>query len=292
MMTANTSSWLMAILAPLLWGTTYSVTQAWLPGADPVWLATLRIAVPGLLMLPLVPFSIWRSHGGRILLLSTLNIGLFTVLLFAGIQRLPGGMAATLTASMPLQLLAFRALLGQAPTLMQLLCALGGMAGVGMLVWQAPAEPDWLGVAFSLLAATSMSLGVLLVPRLAGDVRPLVLTSAQLAAAGVALLLLMALTGRPMPELDTGGVLALFWMGPVTMGLGYLIWFRSVTRLPLDKLAFLGLINPVVAVFAGVLFMHEQITLLQLVAIALVLACVLLAQHPAASRVRLQAKSA
>lgn len=281
---SSTSSWLLAILAPLLWGTTYSVTQAWLPGADPVWLATLRIAVPGLMMLPLVPLAVWRSHGGRILLLSTLNIGLFTVLLFAGIQRLPGGMAATLTASMPLQLLALRALLGQPPSILQWLCAIGGMAGVAMLVWQATAEPDWTGVACSLLAATSMSVGLVLIPRLAAGIRPLVLTSAQLAAAGAGLLVVVLISGRPLPALDTGAVLALVWMGPVTMGLGYLIWFRSVASLPLDKLAFLGLINPVVAVCAGVLFMHEQVNALQQLAIVIVLGCVLAAQHPRVAR--------
>ncbi|MCB2385550.1 DMT family transporter [Thalassolituus alkanivorans] len=276
--------WLMAVAAPLLWGTTYAVTQAFLAGVDPFWLATLRIVVPGVMMVWLVPLAVWRRHWLNIVVLSALNIGIFTVLLFGAIQRLPGGMAATLTASMPLQLLLLRALQGRLPAPLQLLAAVGGMAGVGLLVWQAPAEPDWTGVALALAAAFCMALGVLLMPVLGRGIKPLVLASAQLFSAGVVLLLLMLLWGRPFPALDTQGVLALVWLGPVGMGLGYYLWFRAITLIAVDKLAFMGLINPVVAVLAGVLVMGELMNISQAFAIALVLFCVLLAQHPAAQR--------
>ena len=278
------SAWLMALLAPLMWGTTYPVTKAWLAGADPLWLATLRIVVPGLLMLPLVPWRVWQEKWVQILILSALNIGIFTALLFAGIQRLPGGMAATLTSSMPLQILIIRALMGHFPAPLQVLSALGGIIGVGLLVWQSPTELDWLGVVFSLLAATTMSVGVLLIPVLGKGIKPLVMTSAQLGLAGIVMLVLMLFSGRPFPQLDTGSVLALAWLGPVTMGCGYLVWFRAVSHLPVDKLAFLGLVNPVVAVLAGVLFLQEVLTPVQVAAVVLVLGCVLLAQHPAAGR--------
>lgn len=277
--------WLLALTAPLLWGTTYSVTQHWLAGVDPLWLATLRIVVPGVLLLPLVPLTIWRRHFATIVLLSALNIGVFTVLLFAAIQRLPGGMAATLVSSMPLQLLLLRAATGQRPTWLQLLVAAGGIAGVGLLVWQAPVEPDWLGVGIALLAANCMAVGILLTAKLNPGIKPLQLTSAQLGLAGVVLLALMLISGRPFPQLDTGGVLALVWLGPLGMGLGYYAWFRAISHIDVGKLAFLGLVNPVVAVLAGVLLMHEVLSAGQGVAIAIVLACVLLAQHPAASRV-------
>ncbi len=290
--TPATSAWLMALLAPLLWGTTYPVTKAWLAGIDPLWLATLRILVPGLMMLPLVPLSVWRSKWLQIVVLSSLNIGIFTALLFAGIQRLPGGMAATLTASMPLQILLIRALMGRLPSALQLLSAVGGIAGVALLVWQSPQQLDWLGVMFSLLAATSMSLGVLLIPVLGKDIKPMVMTSAQLALAGIVLLIVTLLSGSPFPSLDTGAIIALGWLGPVTMGLGYIIWFRSVSCLPVDKLAFLGLVNPVVAVVSGVLFLNEVLTLVQMFAIVLVLACVLIAQHPAASGRELRRRKA
>ena len=276
--------WLLAAMAPALWGTTYFVTQFWLPGADPLWLATLRIVVPGILMLPFVPLSVWRRRWWHILVLSSLNIGVFTVLLFAGIQRLPGGMAATLTSSMPLQLLLIRALMGRFPTPVQLLAAVGGMAGVALLVWQSPTHVDWTGVFCSLSAATIMSVGVLLIPVLGKGIKPLVLTSAQLSSAGIILLIVALLSGHPVPHLDTGGLLAMAWLGPVTMGGGYFIWFRAVSQLPVDKVAFLGLINPVVAVSGGVLVMGEVMSLAKAFAIVLVLACVLISQHPSARR--------
>ncbi len=273
------SYWLIALIAPLVWGTTYSVTQRWLGGADPYWLATLRILIPAVLMLPLVPGQVWREHWRIISLFGVLNIALFTVLLFLAIQRLPGGMAATLVSSMPLQLLLLRALGGQRPTPLSLLAAIGGIGAVALLVWQAPEEPDWTGVAIALLSATSWALGSLLIARYNPGLKPLVLTSSQLAVAGVLLLGLMVLSGRPFPQLDTSGILALIWLGPVGMGVTYFVWFRAVEHIDVSKLAFLGLINPVVAVLAGIVLMNEVLAPLQWLAIALVLCCVGLAQY-------------
>lgn len=276
------SVWLLALTAPVLWGTTYSVTQHWLGAADPLWLAALRILIPALLMLPLVPLSVWRRHSAVIALLSTLNVGVFTVLLFEAIQRLPGGMAATLVSSMPLQLLLIRALQGRFPSWLQLLTAITGMSGVGLLVWQAPAEPDWAGVVMALAAATCVALGVILTARLNPGLKPLTLTAAQLIVSAPLLLLAALLSGQPFPAIDGGGLLALLWISPVGMGLGYYAWFRSIGSMDISKLAYLTLINPLVAVLAGVLFMQEHLSTGQWLAIMLVLGSVLLAQHPRA----------
>lgn len=273
------SYWLLALIAPLVWGTTYSVTQRWLSDADPYWLATLRIVIPAVLMLPLVPRTVWRQHWGLVSGFSLLNIAVFTVLLFLSIQRLPGGMAATLVSSMPLQLLLMRALVGQRPPLMSLLAALAGIGAVALLVWQAPEEPDWPGVIIALLSATSWALGSLLTARFNPGLSPLVLTSSQLVVAAVLLLPLMLVSGRPFPVLDTSGILALIWLGPVGMGVTYFVWFRAVEHVDVSKLAFLGLINPVVAVLAGIVLMNETLAPLQWLAIALVLGCIGLAQY-------------
>ena len=42
--------WFLAVMAPVVWGSTYFVTQKWLPGADPVWLAAVRVGIPALFM--------------------------------------------------------------------------------------------------------------------------------------------------------------------------------------------------------------------------------------------------
>ncbi|ASP40453.1 EamA family transporter [Bacterioplanes sanyensis] len=272
-----------ALLAPLMWGTTYAVTQRWLPQADPVWLAGLRILIPGVLLLPLVPRSVWQQRWRDVLILSVLNLGLFTFLLFTAIQRLPGGMAATLVSTVPLQVLLLRWLMGHFPGIPRLLAAMVGIAGVAMLVWQAPQQPDWLGVVAALLAAHSMAWGIMLVPKLGQGIAALPLTAAQLVVSGVLLTAIAVFLGLPFPEVTLSSSLTMVWLGPISVGLGYFVWFRAMETVAVEKLAFLGLVNPIVAVMAGVMLMSEQLQSLQWLGMTLVLASVLLAQRLPAS---------
>ena len=78
-----------------------------------------------------------RSYYGwrRAFVLGQLNIGLFFALLFVAAYRLPGGVAATIVAMQPLYvaLLAW-ALLGYKPSVVTVVAALSGIAGVGLVV--------------------------------------------------------------------------------------------------------------------------------------------------------------
>ena len=87
-------AWGLALAAPIIWGSTYFVTQKWLVGVHPLWLAALRTSIPALFMCWFVPISVWKRFGIRLLVMSFLNITLFTGLLFLAITRLPGGVAA------------------------------------------------------------------------------------------------------------------------------------------------------------------------------------------------------
>lgn len=270
--------WFLAVMAPVVWGSTYFVTQKWLPGADPVWLAAVRVGIPALFMVWLVPVPVWQKFGVRLLLMSLLNISLFSGLLFYSISVLPGGVAATLVATLPLQVILLRLLAGQGAEVTHLLAAVGGVIGVGMLLWRADTELALPGIVAALSAAFVMAAGVLMASRYSADIKPLQLTAAQISLGGVCLLVFAGLSGHPFPEVTQEGVIAMFWMGPVGMGVAYWAWFRAMASVPVHKLAFLGLLNPVVAVLGGVVIMGEMLTSGQLVGMAIILCCVILAQ--------------
>lgn len=270
--------WFLAVMAPVVWGSTYFVTQKWLPGADPVWLAAVRVGIPALFMVWLVPVPVWQKFGIRLLLMSLLNISLFSGLLFYSISVLPGGVAATLVATLPLQVILLRLLAGQGAEVTHLLAAVGGVIGVGMLLWRADTELALPGIVAALSAAFVMAAGVLMASRYSADIKPLQLTAAQISLGGVCLLVFAGLSGHPFPEVTQEGVIAMLWMGPVGMGVAYWAWFRAMASVPVHKLAFLGLLNPVVAVLGGVVIMGEMLTSGQLVGMAIILCCVILAQ--------------
>ena len=191
--------WFLAVMAPVVWGSTYFVTQKWLPGADPVWLAAVRVGIPALFMVWLVPVPVWQKFGVRLLLMSLLNISLFSGLLFYSISVLPGGVAATLVATLPLQVILLRLLAGQGAEVTHLLAAVGGVIGVGMLLWRADTELALPGIVAALSAAFVMAAGVLMASRYSADIKPLQLTAAQISLGGVCLLVFAGLSAHPFP---------------------------------------------------------------------------------------------
>ena len=80
--TVRLSDILLTAVAPMLWGTTYFVATELLPPNHPLLVASMRSLPIGLLLiawLRQLPKGIWWW---RILLLGSLNIGLFQALLF------------------------------------------------------------------------------------------------------------------------------------------------------------------------------------------------------------------
>lgn len=89
-------------LAPISWGTTYVVTTEFLPPDRPLLVAAMRSLPIGILLtigMRKLPQGDWWW---RIIVLGSLNIGLFQALLFVAAYRLPGGVAATAGSIQPL----------------------------------------------------------------------------------------------------------------------------------------------------------------------------------------------
>ena len=79
---------------PMVWGSTYLITSEFLPPNRPFTAALIRVLPAGLLLLLITREFPRKNELGRIILLGTLNIGLFQAMLFVSAYRLPGGLAA------------------------------------------------------------------------------------------------------------------------------------------------------------------------------------------------------
>lgn len=273
-------AWCLALAAPIIWGSTYFVTQKWLAGVHPLWLAALRAGIPALFMCWFVPMSVWKRFGGTLLLLSLFNITLFTGLLFLAISRLPGGVAAILVSTLPLQVILLRMLTGVKAEAQHLVAAVGGVAGVALLLWQSVQILDFIGVIAAFSAATVMAVGVLMTAKYGAGIPALQLTAAQISLGALVLVSLALLSGAPFPPLSNEGMLAMVWLGPIGMGFAYWVWFRAMKYIPVTRLSFIGLLNPVVAVLAGVFLMGEALGYGQVLGMLLVISCLLFAQKP------------
>lgn len=270
---------LVTAVAPVAWGSTYLVTESFLPPDRPLFAATVRALPAGLLLLA------WRRrlpHGDwwwRSAVLGLTNIGLFFPLIFLAAYHLPGGLAATLQATSPLAVMAIALpLLGERAALVRVAAAVVGLVGVALLVLRDPGEVDALGLVGAFGSVLVSALGFVLVKRWQAPVDMLTLVSWQLVAGGLALLPVGLLVEGAPPALDRPAVLGFVWLGGVGTVLAYVCWFHGLRLMPAGAVSLIGLVNPVVGTVLSVGFAAEAFGPLQAVGMALVLGGVVAGQ--------------
>ncbi|MEG4942980.1 EamA family transporter [Microcoleus sp. F4-D5] len=278
--TVRLSDVLLTALAPMIWGTTYAVATELLPPNHPLMVAALRSLPIGILLTAWsrqLPKGIWLW---RILLLGSLNIGIFQALLFVAAYRLPGGVAATAGAIQPLLVVWFSwIILNEKPSKLSIVAAIAGFVGVGLLVLGPTARLDRVGIVAAIAGAATMGLGTVLVKRWKRPVSLLVFTAWQLAVGGIVLLPIALVIEGPITHLSTTNLLGFVYLGVVGTGAAYALWFRGIDKLKASAVSYLGLMSPIVATLIGFVLLNQTFTRIQLIGIAIVLMSVLIGQQ-------------
>jgi probable blue pigment (indigoidine) exporter len=277
----------LAAIAPVAWGSGYYVTETFLPPDRPLFGAMVRALPFGLLLLafrPQLPSGVWWR---RSLLLGTLNIGAFFALIFVAAYRLPGGMAATLTATAPLMIMLVAwPVVGERPRAASLLGAGVGAVGVALLVLRAGFAVDPIGVAASFGAVAMSSLGFVLVKRWRPPVDLLTFTAWQLVAGGLVLLPVALLVEGAPPPLDVSAVGGFLYLGLAGTVVAYVVWFRGLRLLPAAAVSLVGLLNPVAGIVVGVALAGEAFGGAQALGLLLVLTGIVAGQPAVVDRLR------
>jgi len=263
-------------LAPLLWGTTYLTTTAFLPEGRPLLAAVLRALPAGLLLLALSRRMPRGSWWWKSWVLGMLNIAAFFALLFVAAYRLPGGVAAMVGGVQPLlvALLASR-VLQEKLTPARLLAGAAGVLGVALIVLQSQARLDALGLAAAVGGTVSMAAGTVLSKKWGQPAPPLATTAWQLIAGGATLaILLLVFEGLPAAPLTGANIAGYLYLSLVGTAFAYFCWFRGLAQLPAGTAVFLGLLSPVVATVLGWAVAGQSLGPWQVVGMAVVLASV------------------
>ena len=263
-------------LAPALWGTTYLTTTMLLPEDRPLLAATLRALPAGILLLVLcrrLPRGAWWWKSW---VLGILNIGAFFALLFIAAYRLPGGVAAIIGGIQPLviALLASR-VLHERLTGRVVIAGATGLFGVCLLVLQAQARLDAIGLLAAIGGTLSMASGIVLTKKWGQPAPPLATTAWQLIAGGLSLLVLMlVIEGLPVAPLTPPNIIGYTYLSVIGTAFAYVLWFRGIARLASSTTAFLGLLSPVVAILLGWQIAGEDLTPMQIAGIVIVLSSI------------------
>lgn len=270
---------LLTAVAPAAWGTTYLVTETWLPPDRPLFAAAVRALPVGLLLLAWTRQLPPRGWWGRAIALGVCNIGLFFPLIFLSAYHLPGGLASTVQAVSPLVVMALAwPLIRERPTALRVAAGLVGLAGVALLVLRNPGGADAVGLAAAFGSVFVSAIGFVLIKRWTPPVPMLTLVSWQLVVGGLVLTPVALLVEGAPPALDGPAIGGLAWIAIVGTGLAYVCWFTGLRAMPAGGVALIGLLNPVVGTALGVAFAAEPFGVVQLVGMALVVGGVLAGQ--------------
>ena len=303
----RTLSWASLVVIYIVWGTTYLAIRVGVRDVPPLFFAGLRFIVAGALLYPFArrsrhtkPASAERSGSG---VRAWIGAGVVGVLLLAGGNggvtyaetRLPSGLSALFIATVPLWMTVFSRLLQHhAITWRKVVGLVTGLGGVAILLGNVAAKGHLLYIVVALGAAVCWGLGSVLSYQLATPDDTVLASAIEMLVGGIALLAVAGVTGE-FGHVRWSAIAATSWISWV-----YLVLFGSIlaftayqyalTHLPITTVSTYAFVNPVVALFAGAIFLGERITLRELAGAALVVASIIIIQTRG-GRVRVPATS-
>lgn len=270
---------LLTAIAPIAWGSTYYVTQEWLPADYPLWGGVIRALPAGILMLLIVRRLPQGSWWWKSFVLGVLNVGAFFVLIYVAAQLLPSSIATVLMAAAPAAMMVLAwAIISERPHILSAIGALLGFIGVSAMVFTGGASVDPIGVLAALSAMFMSATGYVLTKKWAKDVLVVPLTAWQLTAGGLVVVpFALVFEGAP-PALDGSEIAAFAYIAIFATAIAYWAWFTGLRHLNAGAVGLIGLLNPVVGVLLGTLLAAEVLGPLQVVGIAVVLLGILIGQ--------------
>ena len=271
--------WPLLSLLAAVWGASYLFIKVAVEDIEPAAMMFFRLAVAGLLLLPLVAASgalgelrhAWRAG----LVLGIANGAVPFTLIAWGEKHVDSGVAAIANATVPLfvALLLIRFLPTERLSRSRLAGVLLGLAGVVVLAGGQPAAGGWWAVAGTLaVVVASFSYGI---AGVYGQVRVQATSGPVLATAsmigGALVLLPLALFQLPdeLPSRESiGSLLALTVLGTA---FAQLILFRMLRLHGSARLSLVTYLMPPVALFYGALLLDEPVRPEAVAGLALIL---------------------
>lgn len=280
----------------VIWGFAPALIRSFSLAAGPHESIFLRLTSVALLCLPLVPFAGWRvarSDWLRFLLTSWIGIfGYFvgSIYGFAFIATGPGGL---LMATQPLMIAALATLMGAdrltAPTLLGFTLAFAGTLYLLSGDLSLGGANPLLGAILILACGAAFALSVVLSRPLVRAYGPLRVTVVNLILLGIpALLFYRPQAWQVLSGLDAEAWFALFYLGPLGTIFASITWNYAVGKLPPSTVGGWLYAIPILAATGGWLLLAEPLTQKTIVAGAVILAGVAMAEYGRALVARLQ----
>jgi drug/metabolite transporter (DMT)-like permease len=266
--------WVALLTVWVVWGSTYLAIREAVDTIPPLTMVGIRYVVAGAVMYAIVAPRHARgeqrptwTHIRSALLIGALLLVGGNGLLSIGEQRLASGLAALLVATVPIWMVIINAVLTKTRITRTMLLGIGlGTAGVAVLIgWHGGDAIDVGSAALVLVASLSWASGSVFARRVPLPRHPIVVVSLEMMAGGLLMLVGAAATGEfgrfDVGAISTASLLGWLWLiGPGAM-VGFTAYIYANSRLPNDVVATYAYVNPVIAVFLGVLIGRESFSM-------------------------------
>lgn len=272
---------LVYLMLCLIWGMTWLVIKLGLEDAPPLWSAALRFILAAGLLYIINYFTKHRyPQGWRKKWLAAWP-GIFTffgsyALTYMGENHISSALAAILFAVFPFFVMALMPLMIRSERVdaRSLVGSLIGFVGV-VVIFAEPVEMGsgvLIGMIFMILSPVCSAIGSVAVKAYLHDEPVFPMITLQMTL-GAILLTVAALIFEPFSDfkfttMSVGAVVVLAVFGSIITFGGY-YWLMK--RVRLVTMSLVALITPVVAMFAGYIFLDEKLTLINYLGAALVL---------------------
>jgi DME family drug/metabolite transporter len=275
---SRTSGGWFILAAAFLWGTTGTAQAFAPPGAQPITVGTMRLAIGAAALWFLAAnrgelgsLRQWREWPPVTTLVAAAGVAAYQLFFFSAVGTIVG-IGSTPIAAGILVLLVHREWPGRRWTVATALA----IAGCTLLVLASESiRTDLFGIFLAVAAGASYALYTMLSKDLL-DKQPAGAVLTVTFSLGVILLLPVLFFGDLSWLLEPRGMAVALHLGVVTVGFAYLLFAIGLASIPVATAATLTLAEPLTAGLLGVFVLGEQLTVKAMIGIALLLAGLLI----------------
>jgi drug/metabolite transporter (DMT)-like permease len=261
-----------AVVANVIWGTTFVATQHVLTTWSPITATVIRFGLASILLALgmkyfSLPFRFPATKSGWIALLSTavFGFGLLYPLQGIGLKSISSGASAILMLTAPLFLIAILATMGEAVPVNKWIGVILGIVGGAILIGARTSNStlfiDPLGSIYTLGAAFCLSLSTLTAKKVLAEIDQLSLTLLAMTI-GTIILLPGVLIEAPVKESpETTAWISIIYLALFCSILAFFLWNKSIATGSPSLVASTMHIKTPVAVALGIAINHEPISL-------------------------------
>ncbi|MBC7869675.1 MAG: drug/metabolite exporter YedA [Chitinophagaceae bacterium] len=264
----------------LIWGSTYLALRIGVESFPPFMMTGVRFLIAGVILFAFqwmrgdtMPTGVqWRNAS----VIGAMMLGVGTGGVTFAEQWVASGLAATAVAAVPVWAALFGGLWGRWPTRWEWAGLILGLVGVALLNTESGMQANPLGAIALILGPMSWAFASIWSRRL-NLPDGLMATAVEMIGGGAFLMVLSVIVRENLDKApSTASVLAVIYLitfGALIAFSAYMYLLKQVRPAVATSYAY---VNPIVAVFLGIVFANEEITLIGKIALVVILAGVAL----------------